>query len=219
MARIVTFLRSHLAVTVVIAMVLSATAYAALDPIGGDGDVDACFEKKGGELSLLTKKKKCPRGSKAVSWVQTGPRGPAGPPGPPGLAGRSALQTLRSGETVRGAIGQQVNAAGASDEFYLLGSMPIPAPEPLTDVDVIVDGDYEDSATCQGSFAAPTAPAGKLCIYGSLGDTVGLNTEEEEGTAAGRLNGPATPYGFAIRFYSEAGGEAAVAATWAYRAP
>ncbi len=157
--------------------------------------------------------------AKAAKPGPKGDPGETGRPGDAGPAGRSALQVLRSGEVIRGAVGQQVNAT-AGQEFYVVGTLPIPAPEDLTDAKVIVDGPYEDVAnTCQGSFANPTAPSGRLCIYGSLGAAVGANTDEQEGTAAGRINGPATPYGFAVRFYSKLAGETSVLATWAYTAP
>ncbi len=53
---------------------------------------------------------------------------------------------------------------------------------------------YEDGAdSCRGSFESPTAPPGHLCIYGSLGSAVGSNTDEQEGTAAGGINGRVTP--------------------------
>ena len=63
-------------------------AVAAFDPIGGDGDVDACFERKTGDLDLL-KGKKCGRGEKSVAWSQSGPQGP---PGEPGAQGEPGLQ-------------------------------------------------------------------------------------------------------------------------------
>lgn len=143
-----------------------------------------------------------PQGSSPAfdGHLRAGPKGDPGEtgrPGDAGPAGRSALQVLRSGEVIRCAVGEQVNAA-AGQEFYVVGTLPIPAPEDLTDARVIVDGPYEDVAnTCQGSLANPTAPPGRLCIYGSLGAAVGANTDEQEGTAAGRINGPATPPGFA----------------------
>ncbi len=148
-----------------------------------------------------------------------GEPGAAGSPGAAGPAGRSALLSLRSGEVVRGAVGEQVNAT-AGDEFYVVGTLPIPAAEDLTDAKVIVDGPYEDAGnSCQGSFANPTAPPGRLCVYGSLGAAVGTNTDEQEGTAAGGINGSATPLGFGVRFYAKLSGEASVFATWAYTAP
>ncbi len=201
-----------------------AGAYAAFDPIGGDGDVDACFQKKSGDLDLL-KGKKCGKGEKTVAWSQTGPQGPAGTQGPQGeagaagTAGRSALDLLRSGETVRGVVGGQLNAAAGSQEFYVLGTLPVAAPEPLTDANVIVDGNYENTTICQGSYAAPIAPPGRLCVYDSEGPTVGTNAMEEEGTGSGRVTGPASPFGFALRFYSVAAGEVSISATWAYTAP
>ena len=85
---------------------------------------------------------------------------------------------------------------------------------------MIVSGPYEDPTNiCTGSYANPTAPPGRVCIYGSQGATVGTNSDEEEGTAAGSNGGPATPYGFALRFYSAAVGDVSVFATWAYTAP
>lgn len=101
----------------------------------------------------------------------------------------------------------------------MVGSLPIAAPEPLTDANVIVDGPYEDAVTRTGSYGDPTAPPGRLCIYGSLGPAVGLNTDEQEGTSAGHINGPPSPYGFAVRYYAKLAGETSVFATWAYTAP
>ncbi len=70
-------------------------AYAALEPVGSDGDINACFERKSGDLNLQ-KGRKCGKGTKPVSWAQVGPqgvpgvqgeRGSAGPAGPPGISG------------------------------------------------------------------------------------------------------------------------------------
>ena len=202
-----------------------AGAYAAFDPIGSDGDIDACFAKKSGDLDVR-KGAKCGKGEKSVTWSQAGPPGPEGAQGPQGLtgepgqagpAGRSALEPLRSGETTRGVVGGQEEAAAPDTEYFSLATLPVPAGEPLTDSAVIVDGPYENSTTCTGSFANPTAPAGRVCIY-EAHPGVGINTIEEEGTAAAFLQA-ATPYGFAARWYADAAGDARFAATWAYTAP
>jgi hypothetical protein len=207
--------RRRLLLAVATAALIGGVAFAATDPIGADGDVDACYKKRGGQLSLKVKKR-CPRGTKSVSWAEVGPRGPQGADGAPG---RSALDTLRSGETVRGAIGGQVNEA-AGNEFYFTASLPVPAPEPLTDANVIAASDYEDTAgTCTGDYANPTAPPGIVCIYDSAGTPFGENTMEEEGTSLGGINGLASPLGFALRLYAVAPGETASYATWAYQAP
>jgi hypothetical protein len=224
--------RGNVLSVVAIVIALTGTAYAAaFDPIGRDGDIDACFNKRTGDLHIL-KGRKCRRGESRVTWGVTGPAGAQGPAGPAGAqgaqgsgggtgpAGRSALQTLQSGEVVRGVIGQQWHATTATDEIYILGSLPVAAPVALTDAAVIVNGTYEDPGNvCTGSYAGPTAPSGRLCIYGAAGATVGENTEEEEGTSAGGQGGPATPHGFAVRIYNTAAGEASVHATWAYTAP
>jgi hypothetical protein len=69
----------------------------------------------------------------------TGPTGPTGATGPTGPAGLSAFDTLPSGRTVRGAIGVDLQAStGALDDWGVLGSLPMAAPAPITDTDVIV---------------------------------------------------------------------------------
>lgn len=71
-------------------LVLSgAGAYAAFDPVGNDGDVDACFERRSGDLDLL-KGRTCGKSEKPVAWSQAGPRGPEGPEGPQGPIGPQA---------------------------------------------------------------------------------------------------------------------------------
>jgi hypothetical protein len=61
-------------------------AYAAFDPVGGDGDIDACFAKKSGDLDLL-KGRKCGKGEKPVAWSEAGPKGDPGAPGAQGPQG------------------------------------------------------------------------------------------------------------------------------------
>jgi len=65
-------------------------AFAGLDPVGPDGDIDACYDKRGanrGEVRLLLKGR-CNNGTeKRIEWSQQGPQGPQGPPGPPGPSG------------------------------------------------------------------------------------------------------------------------------------
>jgi hypothetical protein len=62
------------------------SAYAAFDPVGSDGDIDACYATKGGALSLRMGRT-CGTGKKSVTWSQTGPRGPAGSPAASMLTG------------------------------------------------------------------------------------------------------------------------------------
>jgi hypothetical protein len=67
-------------------LLTGAGAYAAIDPVGSDGDVDACFAKRTGDLDLLTGRR-CGKGEKPVTWNAEGPRGPRGEQGPPGERG------------------------------------------------------------------------------------------------------------------------------------
>ncbi len=56
-----------------LALVLVLTggiAVAAFDPIGPDGDIDACFEQRTGDLDLQTGKR-CGKGERRISWTQS----------------------------------------------------------------------------------------------------------------------------------------------------
>ena len=79
------YLRRHHLGLVAIFIALSDTAVAAFDPVGSDGDIDACVDKKTKQLTLA--KQNCKKGTKAVSWSATGPAGPAGATGPQGETG------------------------------------------------------------------------------------------------------------------------------------
>jgi hypothetical protein len=80
------YLRRHHVGLIAAFLALSGTAVAAFDPIGPDGDIDACYSKKTKQLTLQ-KKSKCKRGTKPVSWSQTGPQGAQGAAGSQGSAG------------------------------------------------------------------------------------------------------------------------------------
>ena len=78
-------------------------------------------------------------------------------------------------------------------------------------------GTLDGDATCTGNFGAPTAPAGKVCIYVRLGAQV--NVERLEGLALPGL----ADTGFRIRAYTPAaataGADQYLQVSWAYRAP
>lgn len=86
------YLRRHHIGLVAIFIALSGTAVAAFDPVGSDGDIDACFNKKK-QLSVA-KGEKCKKGSKLVSWSQTGPAGPQGAAGQTGATGPAGTAGL-----------------------------------------------------------------------------------------------------------------------------
>lgn len=87
---------------------------------------------------------------------------PAGDTGPAGPAGRSALSELKRGDTIRGAVGLDVEVVAAGGDYRTTASFAIPgATAPGTVyVDTVSAGE-----TCTGTAAAPTAPVGTLCVY------------------------------------------------------
>ncbi|MCE9620720.1 MAG: hypothetical protein K8R99_00060 [Actinomycetia bacterium] len=96
-----------------------------------------------------------------------------------GFTTAEALGTARvpSGKTVTGFGLWDTVSSGATDDIQISVELPALAPVALTDATVNFatnasagDGD----ATCTGSIGAPTAPAGKVCIY--LSSFSGLNT-------------------------------------------
>jgi hypothetical protein len=94
-------------------------------------------------------------------------------------------------------------------------TLPIPAPEPLGSLDVTVDdGGLDDTGVCHGTYAAPTAPAGTVCIYPET--TGALNA----GQARGKVPGDQlTPYGFIVQAVSADDGPIVYEGSWAYTAP
>jgi hypothetical protein len=67
-------------------VVTGGVAVAAVDPIGSDGDVDLCANRKNGDLQVQ-KGNRCDHNEKAFAINQTGPQGPQGTIGPQGPAG------------------------------------------------------------------------------------------------------------------------------------
>jgi hypothetical protein len=110
-------------------------------------------------------------------------KGATGPVGPIGPAGPSAADApVPGGKTIRGLWGGQYAPGGTgNDTFILTVGFPLRAPTPLTDATAQVgDGaafggvsaavaaaasDADEDPACAGSYADPTAPAGKLCLY------------------------------------------------------
>jgi hypothetical protein len=129
------YVRRHHVALIAIFLALGGTSIAAFDPIGGDGDIDACYERKSGQLSIQ-KGKKCPKQSKPVAWAQEGPRGPAGPQGrvgDPGTPGEDfayertiivspAETPIASGQALVDAVASITDAA--ADKPYLVRMEP-----------------------------------------------------------------------------------------------
>jgi hypothetical protein len=114
-----------------------------------------------------------------------------------------------------------------ASDFGVDVTLPIPAANALSDSDVYVNvNGWEDgggqsaptttdtSADCTGTPSAPTAPAGKVCIYVSGADHA-FNLAGDSvlfGTGASK-------YGFKLKWDASQAGDTFVDATWAYTAP
>jgi hypothetical protein len=156
------------------------------------------------------------------------PRGPRGATGATGAAGASALNPVPSGQTIRGAVGGDFHAFDATaSDFGVDVSLPMPAASGLADTDVSVnvvgwqDGGGQTAPTttdtnpgCTGTPAAPTAPAGHVCIYVSGADHAFNLAGYSVLFGAG-----ASPYGFKLKWDASQTGDTFVDATWAYTAP
>lgn len=150
----------------------------------------------------------------AGSGGGSGPQGPQGPAGPRGF---SAWDTIPSGVTVRGGYTHDTSATGSPSSDYLTIALPAVAPVPLSggQVNFAPTGPAtDDDPACTGSVSAPTAPAGKVCLYLA---GASLNVTSLSGEAAVTL--PDTS--FLIRFQptGAVGVDEFLYVSWAYTAP
>lgn len=163
-----------------------------------------------------------------------GEQGPAGPsggdPGPAGAQGPrgySAWDTIPGGVTVTGRMYQREQIPTGGTDWYEMVNLPGVAREalsnatvnvvkptdlaPSTPASVTVDGD----ATCTGTYAAPTAPAGKVCLY--LGGMDGTAVSGLEGLTSSQAEH--RKYAFILWVKGTAGQNFRYWASWAYTSP
>jgi hypothetical protein len=74
------------------ALFIAVTGFALAAIPGRDGVIHACYKKQGGALSVVAGGKKCPRGTRALSWNQRGRTGANGPKGANGQAGVQGVE-------------------------------------------------------------------------------------------------------------------------------
>lgn len=126
--------------------------------------------------------------------------------------------TIPSGVTVTGNL--TWNSHGSTDTFPDRSYVAFPGRAPVPLVDTMVNFDQpgvtgDGDPQCTGSGLAPTAPAGKVCIY--LVDSSGMATNQLYGNAGY----PLADAGFELAFFPNGADnvDQRVAASWAYTAP
>lgn len=155
-------------------------------------------------------------------YVAGGAGGDVGPAGP---AGPAAWDPIPSGVTVVGYAEWDLQASGAGD-FAFSVTLPGRARSPLSGETVnfapyqpapsrVIDPD----PTCTGSFATPTAPAGKVCVYLGSHARVANLFADAPAVASDVIRTTA----FRVFFVSPAGtavnDDVFLRVTWAYTAP
>lgn len=132
-----------------------------------------------------------------------------------------ATRAIPSGLTVTGAFGLSSNVTTLggtppTNDVRQVVQLPGLAPSDLTDATVnfgITTAAVDADSTCTGTPNAPTAPAGKVCLY--LAATQGLNTTVDGQAIPGLLGSRAGFVVHAANLDSSTG----MFGTWAYTAP
>ncbi len=143
-----------------------------------------------------------------------GANGATGGVGATGPRGFSAWDTIPSGVTVRGVVHWEQNKPTNGLLTYVVPvTLPGISPVALTHATVNFKTGYpatDGDATCTGSSTAPTAPAGKVCLYVHSGLYVT--------SVSGWVDALATQ-SFFVRLTTDVEIDPSLIATWAYTAP
>jgi hypothetical protein len=147
----------------------------------------------------------------------TGPSGAQGIEGPQGTPGLNAWDTIPSGQTVIGELISDTQHGETSKTNFVDVALPARAPVPLSFDDVNFAphaGATDADASCTGTSSAPTAPAGKLCVYVAVAST---------GITFGGFDAIIDDQGFVVLVDDAVpgvpGSTTLLWATWAYTAP
>jgi hypothetical protein len=134
--------------------------------------------------------------------------------------GVAARDTIPSGLTVTGVFFDRTSVSTAGQPIGYMVQLPALTPVDLaattvgfapTPAPAIPAG--EEDATCTGTWTAPTAPSGKLCIY--VADALGF----QAGTVSAPPLQPFRNHGFVLKGLSDGVGVIEFDVTWAYTAP
>ena len=131
-----------------------------------------------------------------------------------------ASQPIPSGATVTGAFGfadTVTDATATGNDLEQVVSLPGTAPADLTDGNVNfapAAGVGDADPACTGNLSAPTAPAGKVCLYLATAGGAGVSVE---GLAIPGLAGSRA--GFVVHAVNATAPSTGVFGVWAYTAP
>lgn len=162
-----------------------------------------------------------PAGPAGPAGGATGPAGPAGAAGAAGAkgdkgdTGRSALTPLQTGESEVGGWDFDSQAPASTGDFGGWVPFAIPAPTALDNAHVLVAGSIA-GAGCTGTVAAPTAPAGDVCIYVGQSST---NAATVAGSEPNGVTEEAVKRGFRVLITVNNTGDVYSQGSWAYTAP
>jgi hypothetical protein len=176
LSRLGEYLRRHHLALVAIFLALTGSAIAAFDPVGSDGDIDACFSKKSKQLSLA-KHSKCAKGTKAVSWSQTGPAGSTGPqgeagtPGTPGTPGTArAYGLVQSSGLLTSSKGATVTAH-AGGVFCVSVPGVTPGDTPILLTTDYSSGDVQNGVATVSMGIGPNPSSYSVAAWDPVNDT------------------------------------------------
>lgn len=109
-----------------------------------------CKKKRGGAIRIVTKKTKCRKSEKKLTWGSTGsrgPRGPVGPVGPAGVSGSNGSAGATGATGAAGATGPAGPSNGYIDEapqssldatHKVIATLTLPAGKYLVSAKVII---------------------------------------------------------------------------------
>jgi hypothetical protein len=176
MSRSITRRGSMIAAAAAIALLMAlATAAEA-----GATTYYACV-KKNGSAHVFTKKPKCKRGEKRLSWNNTGPAGRNGSNGLNGANGKNGTNgsngsngsngapggffgVLPSGKSMSGTYAAEGNVSGQQYRTAVSFLLSLPTAPNEKQIHYIEEGQAVPSG-CSGNVAAPAAAPGNLCIF------------------------------------------------------
>jgi len=95
---------ANIMATVAVVFAMAGGAIAATGGFTSGGKLQACVNEEG-RVKLLKSGERCKRGTKSVSWSQSGPAGAKGAPGVPGASGAAGVAGAQGAVGAKGADG------------------------------------------------------------------------------------------------------------------